>query len=116
MRPFGYGAGAACGARVAMPGIHKRENPQNRQHPLHRIANDALPELRSAQQILSFAKQFLAGLHAAKQNPRLDARHHAAGQQFAQASAFSVVLILIVFAASVLISLMFRLAYPRYSR
>ena len=36
--------------------------------------------------------------------------------QFAQASAFSVVLILIVFAASGLISLMFRLAYPRYSR
>ena len=36
--------------------------------------------------------------------------------QFAQASAFSVVLILIVFAAGGLISLMFRLAYPRYSR
>jgi iron(III) transport system permease protein len=36
--------------------------------------------------------------------------------QFAQASAFSVVLILIVFAASGLISLAFRLAYPRYSR
>ncbi len=36
--------------------------------------------------------------------------------QFAQASAFSVVLILIVFAASGFISLAFRLAYPRYSR
>ncbi len=36
--------------------------------------------------------------------------------QFAQASAFSVVLILIVFTASGLISLAFRLAYPRYSR
>ena len=36
--------------------------------------------------------------------------------QFAQASAFSIVLILIVFAASGLISLAFRLAYPRYSR
>ena len=36
--------------------------------------------------------------------------------QFAQASAFSVILILIVFTASGLISLMFRLAYPRYSR
>ena len=36
--------------------------------------------------------------------------------QFAQASAFSVVLILIVFAAGGLISLAFRLAYPRYSR
>ena len=36
--------------------------------------------------------------------------------QFAQASAFSVVLILIVFAASGCITLAFRLAYPRYSR
>ncbi len=36
--------------------------------------------------------------------------------QFAQASAFSVVLILIVFAAGGVISLAFRLAYPRYSR
>ena len=36
--------------------------------------------------------------------------------QFAQASAFSIVLILIVFAASGCISLAFRIAYPRYSR
>lgn len=36
--------------------------------------------------------------------------------QFAQASAFSVVLILIVFAAGGVISLAFHLAYPRYSR
>ena len=36
--------------------------------------------------------------------------------QFAQASAFSVVLILIVFVASGFITLAFRLAYPRYSR
>ena len=36
--------------------------------------------------------------------------------QFAQASAFSVILILIVFAASGCITLAFRFAYPRYSR
>ncbi|WP_231881816.1 ABC transporter permease [Anaerosporomusa subterranea] len=36
--------------------------------------------------------------------------------QFAQASAFSVILILIVFTASGLITLCFRLAYPRYDR
>ena len=36
--------------------------------------------------------------------------------QFAQASAFSIVLILIVFAASGCITVAFRLAYPRYSR